>query len=232
MMARGGYIESMKSHLVESISALLSFSHSLIHWASRASHSFTSKDRNRKPPTATMLFRSISLLAILASALAAPTSPPTYTTSSANAASAPAYTNAVAPAYASAQDSLTVVKTLHTEVFQWTAAMSSSPDFRFQSVKLLTHTLADATRDNYKICTSDQERAMYQAQLKYQFNSLQTCLKSAQTVIKKQSKHSNDPALVGPVQDCVQEIRYTGEGLIPILGKGETPRTSTVNAVG
>jgi hypothetical protein len=187
--------------------------------------------------TIIMLFRSLSLIAILASsALAAPASPPSYKSAATTTiASAPAaYTTSapapyaskvpgtkIAPAYTAATDSYTIVQTLHTDVFRWTAAMSSSRLFPLSDLTHLTLPLIDETRDAYAACTSDEDRAVYKAQLTTQFNSLQTCLQSAQVVLQKQSKHSNDPKLVNPVQDCVQEIKFTGDGLIPILGRGE-----------
>lgn len=119
------------------ISISLSFFHSFIRsfilLGSKPSLSFTAKNLHPRPTTSKiiiiMLFQSISLFAFMASALAAPSSPPTYSNN--KVATAPTYNSAPvhnsAPTYSSNDNPYTRIQTLHTEVYHWTALMSSPP---------------------------------------------------------------------------------------------------------
>lgn len=170
-------------------------------------------------PLINMLFQSISLFAFVASALAAPT-----TNTASTYVSAPAYK---APTYSTSPDSYAVVQTLHTDVYHWTAALSKYlppvPTFPSCSITHPSNKPLDVTRDSYISSTNPKEKAIYVKQLKSEFSGLQQTLTTAQATLKKfgGKKTQHDQDLVVLVQDCVQEIRFTGEGLIPYLGHGE-----------
>lgn len=160
-----------------------------------------------------MLFQSISIFAMLASALAAPSSPPTYSNQPTN----------VAPTYPPNSNAYTTIQTFHTEVYHWTAELSQYPATTSPPP---SNVLPDATRDAYISCTTDEERIIYKTQLQSQFTSLQECVQSTQKYISAQNlKHGDNDEesekYVRDVRDCVQEIKYTGQGLIPVLGHGE-----------